>query len=62
MAPDLLEILVCPLCKATLTLEPSETRDDGDILRGKLRCSACFETYPIEDGIPNLLPPDMRDD
>ncbi|MGD9934671.1 MAG: methytransferase partner Trm112 [Dehalococcoidia bacterium] len=62
MAPDLLDILVCPMCKGTLTLEASETRDDGDVLRGKLRCAECRETYPIEDGIPNLLPPDMRDD
>lgn len=50
------------MCKGTLTLEASETRDDGDVLRGKLRCAECRETYPIEDGIPNLLPPDMRDD
>jgi uncharacterized protein YbaR (Trm112 family) len=25
-------------------------------------CTECGEEYPIEDGIPNLLPPDMRDE
>ena len=30
------------------------------ILDGSLKCTKCAEKYPIEDGIPNLLPPDMR--
>jgi uncharacterized protein YbaR (Trm112 family) len=25
-----------------------------------LHCARCNETYPIEDTIPNLLPPDLR--
>ena len=25
-----------------------------------LFCAKCNETYPIEDSIPNLLPPDLR--
>ncbi len=39
-----------------------EERDDGEIMSGKLVCTECGESYPIEDGIPNLLPPDMRDE
>ncbi len=59
MKPELMEILVCPLCKAELTLTiVKET--DGEIIDGSLRCTKCAEKYPIEDGIPNLLPPDMR--
>ncbi|MGE0685586.1 MAG: Trm112 family protein, partial [Dehalococcoidia bacterium] len=27
---------------------------------GSLHCAKCNETYPIEDTIPNLLPPDLR--
>jgi uncharacterized protein YbaR (Trm112 family) len=27
---------------------------------GSLTCTGCRERYPIEDGIPNMLPPDQR--
>jgi uncharacterized protein YbaR (Trm112 family) len=60
MRHDLMEILVCPMCKGDLQL--TVDREDGDeIVDGKLVCSQCNETYPIEDGIPNMLPPDLRD-
>lgn len=60
MKRDLMEILACPVCKGDLTL--TATREDGDeIVEGSLRCAACDETYPIEDAIPNLLPPSSRD-
>ena len=60
MKRELMDILACPMCKGTLTL--SVTKEEGDeIVEGSLRCEACQETYPIEDTIPNLLPPDLRD-
>ena len=60
MKPDLMEILCCPVCRGDLKL--SSTRTEGtEILEGNLRCDACKVDYPIEDGIPNLLPPDQRD-
>ena len=61
MKEDLMEILCCPLDKQELELEVDE-RDDGEILEGRLVCTECGEVYPIEDGIPNLLPPDMREE
>ena len=39
-----------------------DREDDEEILEGRLVCVDCGEAYPIEDGIPNLLPPDMRDE
>ncbi len=64
MRPDLMEILACPVCKGelTLTVERSETLEDGreEILAGSLHCAACDTTYAIEDGIPNLLPPELN--
>lgn len=36
------------------------TETGGEIIHGSLKCTKCAEKYPIEDGIPNLLPPDMR--
>jgi uncharacterized protein YbaR (Trm112 family) len=61
MNESLLEIICCPLDKHDLELEVDE-EDDGEIVEGTLLCTECGETFPIEDGIPNLLPPDMRDE
>jgi len=59
MRKDMMEILVCPVCKGTLTL--SVVKEDGDeVVEGSLQCAKCKETYPISDSIPNLLPPDLR--
>ena len=66
MRHDLLAILACPVCKGALTLEAETIAlagapDAGEVLTGTLTCPACPEVYPISDGIPNLLPPDLRD-
>ena len=61
MKRDLMEILCCPLDKHDLDLEVDEEDSDG-VLEGLLVCTECGEIYPIEDGIPNLLPPDMREE
>jgi uncharacterized protein YbaR (Trm112 family) len=57
---ELMEILCCPMCKGDLVLTIDE-EDDKEIIKGSLFCSKCDEHYPIEDGIPNMLPPDLRD-
>ncbi len=59
MRKDLMEILACPMCKGELTLA-IEREAGGEIVAGSLRCARCNEVYPIEDGIPNLLPPELR--
>jgi uncharacterized protein YbaR (Trm112 family) len=61
MKESLMDIICCPLDKHDLELTVTE-RDDEEILEGTLVCTECGEEYPIEDGIPNLLPPDMRDE
>jgi uncharacterized protein len=30
--------------------------EEGEIVTGTLRCAACGFAYPVEAGIPNLLP------
>ena len=48
---DLFDILACPLCRADL-----------EYANGKkgLLCSGCGQKYPIQEGIPNLLPPNEK--
>lgn len=57
MKPSMMEILCCPVCKGDLILDVMK-EDDLEVLEGRLRCKACAIDYPIEDGIPNLLPPE----
>ena len=61
MKRDLMDILCCPLDKHELELSVDE-EDSDEILEGTLTCTECGEVYPIVDGIPNLLPPDMREE
>ncbi|UPV99869.1 methytransferase partner Trm112 [Halorussus gelatinilyticus] len=61
MKQSLMDIICCPLDKQELELDATETEGDEEVISGTLTCTECGETYPIEDGIPNLLPPDMRD-
>ncbi len=49
ISKELLKILACPMCKASVKLKADT-----------LVCVKCKTKYPIEDGIPNMLPPDQR--
>ncbi len=51
VSKDLLEILVCPLCKA-----PVELLQD----QNGLKCVQCKRVYPIRDDIPVMLIDEAR--
>lgn len=55
MKRALLPILCCPVCKGDLELRVTE-ENDVEILEGSLYCAACCVDYPIQEGIPDLLP------
>ena len=59
MKRELMEILACPLCRGQLELEIVKEKG-GEILAGHLTCVTCQQSYPISDGIPDLLPPELR--
>ncbi|MBI2172115.1 MAG: methytransferase partner Trm112 [Chloroflexi bacterium] len=59
MRKELMEILACPVCKGPLELRV-EQEEGVEIVKGFLSCAHCKETYPIEESIPNLLPPNLR--
>ncbi len=55
MRRRLLELVVCPSCGAALSLSPRVV-DGDEITEGTLACTGCDKRYPIERGIPRLLP------
>ena len=59
MKKDLMEILVCPVCKGPLKLDVVEEKG-VEIITGSLFCQKCNHTYRITDAIPNLLPPGLE--
>ena len=59
MRLDLMEILVCAVCRGDLDLKISNQEGD-EIVEGTLTCKECGEIFPIEDTIPNMLPPALR--
>ena len=46
ISKELLEILVCPVCKATVELKADQSG---------LKCVECHRVYPIRDDIPVML-------
>lgn len=51
ISKDLLDILVCPLCKAAVQLKKDETG---------LKCEQCKRVYPIRDDIPVMIVDEAR--
>lgn len=56
----LMDIICCPVCKGELELKV-EKEENEEILEGQLYCKKCDYNYPIEDSIPNLLPPELME-
>jgi uncharacterized protein YbaR (Trm112 family) len=46
LSPELLNILVCPVCKGDLLINASQEI---------LNCTACCLAFPVRNGIPVLL-------
>ena len=61
MRQSLLNSFVCcPIDRSfPLTIE-NATWNGDDLESGKLRCPKCDSAYPVESGIPNFLPEDLR--
>jgi len=51
VSKELLEILVCPLCKTPVSLTPDQQG---------LKCATCRRVYPIRDDIPVMLVDEAR--
>ncbi len=51
IAKELLDILVCPICKTPVTLTPGNLG---------LKCGTCRRVYPVRDDIPVMLPDEAK--
>jgi uncharacterized protein len=51
ISKELLEILVCPVCKT-----PVEQLADGT----GVKCGSCRRVYPVRDEIPVMLPEEAK--
>ena len=57
MRADLVDDLVCPVSGDAL--RPVSGAVNGAIVDGRLECIGCDRTFPVEDGVPRLVPPDL---
>ncbi len=49
---ELLDVLCCPKCKATLDYNPDQQT---------LRCTTCGTLYPVRNNIPIMIVEDNKD-
>jgi SAM-dependent methyltransferase/uncharacterized protein YbaR (Trm112 family) len=56
MKKNLLELIVCPLCKERLRSESFDEKASAETAEGLLTCQGCGASYPVIGGIPRLLP------
>lgn len=50
-----MNILVCPDCRGSLTLD-STKKDGEETIEGKLTCTKCGTEFAVHESIPQLLP------
>ena len=53
ISQELLDILVCPVCKTPVKLTPGNSG---------LKCQTCRRIYPVRDDIPVMLPEEAKMD
>ena len=57
MKRRLLEDLVCPISSEPLAFSNADS--STDVETGELVCSGCGRRWPVHDGVPRLVPPDL---
>ena len=66
MQLSLLNKLRCPDCRQGQITGEEISKDEGaldleEVLEGVLSCSNCHSWFPVIDGVPRMLPTDLRD-
>ncbi len=60
MRAEFLKYLCCPACKGRLDLKIAE-RKGFQGLAGQLLCEECSKRYEVNDGLPNLVHPEVEE-
>ena len=55
MNRDLVQHLVCPMCRGELQLSARETHDQS-VESGSVECQQCISSFRIDEGVIDLLP------
>lgn len=58
---ELLNIMACPICKGHSLRIEIQKQKKSMVIEGVISCTFCRRRYLIEDGIPCMLPDDLRD-
>ncbi|HZD56065.1 MAG TPA: methyltransferase domain-containing protein [Anaerolineales bacterium] len=53
---EMVEIMCCPTCKQSDLRAEIVNQVDNRIEEGLLICDNCHNNYPVQDGVPNLIP------
>ena len=56
----MLNRLACPECNNFFVEVKSSLTKNNEIIKGEIFCSSCHREYPINEGIPNMLPDELR--
>src|SRR4051794_12505852 len=59
MKDTILQRLCCPVCRGSLAWQSFQDKQGEEIRDGVTWCRACGNWYPIEDGLLELLPPEL---
>jgi ubiquinone/menaquinone biosynthesis C-methylase UbiE/uncharacterized protein YbaR (Trm112 family) len=59
MKETVLERLCCPVCRGSLESQAYQLSGKNEIEHGVAWCTACRHWFPIEDGLLELLPPNL---
>ena len=57
MRQEFVSLLACPDCSGKVQFfDIEDSADDGHVMSGTLQCEECKSEFPIEGGVPRLLP------
>ena len=53
---DDISLLSCPMCQEGALVVSTDSGGDRTLREGELICESCETTYPVRDGVPDLIP------
>ncbi len=62
MLRSLLTLLACPDCGANIVAKSELKTDDSSLTEATLACESCSATFPVERGIPRMMPRAILDE